>query len=278
MYESDKVAIFDTTAPLGYDINSSIGNIAGNIQYLDIPTNLSIRSSYLPHYFAIQFHLKLSYAGKIYVFASRMFTDDALADCQQGPIPLTIMSALYDDFWTAFMKIANTQHSAIASIFKSRLGSVLGEAVKPGWYNSGNLDYENVHATNIYSTSIDIASDPQTASINGTSISSLSRNLPAAKELIQSPCRPGEPGEAPCGRSTDFVFNIIIHLNDYHRWSRDRIADWIDELHDKGIINAEFQSWEEEAEKDESEKNMLLEKMSWGKDPDWGVKAMKGII
>lgn len=24
------------------------------------------------------------------------------------------------------------------------------------------------------------------------------------------------------------LFMTIVHLNDYHRWSRDRIADWVD--------------------------------------------------
>ena len=30
---------------------------------------------------------------------------------------------------------------------------------------------------------------------------------------------------------------IIIHLNDRHRWSREKIADWLDEIHDKGLVD-----------------------------------------
>ena len=32
----------------------------------------------------------------------------------------------------------------------------------------------------------------------------------------------------------------IIHLNDGHRWTREQIADWLDELHDSGEVNIEF--------------------------------------
>ena len=34
--------------------------------------------------------------------------------------------------------------------------------------------------------------------------------------------------------------NAIMHLNDEHKWTRERIADWLDELHDQGKINIEF--------------------------------------
>ena len=30
---------------------------------------------------------------------------------------------------------------------------------------------------------------------------------------------------------------VIIHLNDSHYWSREKIADWLDEMHDKGIVD-----------------------------------------
>lgn len=42
------------------------------------------------------------------------------------------------------------------------------------------------------------------------------------------------------------LMNVVMHLNDEHKVSRDYIADWIDELHDAGIINAEFQPWGED--------------------------------
>lgn len=28
---------------------------------------------------------------------------------------------------------------------------------------------------------------------------------------------------------------IVTDLNDHHGWSRDQIADWLDEMHDKGL-------------------------------------------
>lgn len=31
--------------------------------------------------------------------------------------------------------------------------------------------------------------------------------------------------------------SMIMHLNDGHKWTRERIADWLDELHDSGVVN-----------------------------------------
>jgi hypothetical protein len=61
--------------------------------------------------------------------------------------------------------------------------------------------------------------------------------LPGVNTKVKYPCK--------CGNRTDLVYDVIIHLNDYHKdWNRERIADWIDEMHDKGLINAEFSPWE----------------------------------
>ena len=42
-----------------------------------------------------------------------------------------------------------------------------------------------------------------------------------------------------CTKSRD-TRTMIIHLNDHHKWPREKIADWLDELHDAGIIDIEF--------------------------------------
>jgi hypothetical protein len=64
----------------------------------------------------------------------------------------------------------------------------------------------------------------------------------AAREL------PGMNQQVYCPVSCDVSWTLvtsslkstIIHLNDYHRWSRDDIADWLDELADAGIIDIDF--------------------------------------
>lgn len=54
--------------------------------------------------------------------------------------------------------------------------------------------------------------------------------------------------EYPCGcrwilstyikeKTSQDLGSMIIHLNDGHRWSREKIADWLDELHDSGVVN-----------------------------------------
>lgn len=64
------------------------------------------------------------------------------------------------------------------------------------------------------------------------SVEAMSEKLPGVMSLADSPCR--------CFSRPATLHRIIIHLNDFHEWSRENIADWIDELHDAGKINAEF--------------------------------------
>ena len=73
---------------------------------------------------------------------------------------------------------------------------------------------------------------------NGNDIAREARKLPGVEKYVNAPCK--------CNPLNLSVFNIIIHLNDKCGWSRERIADWIDELHDRGEINAEFDPWEED--------------------------------
>lgn len=48
--------------------------------------------------------------------------------------------------------------------------------------------------------------------------------------------RQGEcPGRTPvCGyRDPAPVWELVMHLNDYHEWTREEIADWVDTLEKK---------------------------------------------
>lgn len=49
--------------------------------------------------------------------------------------------------------------------------------------------------------------------------------LPGVKEYASYPCVCEPKFKNP-------VSQIIIHLNDYHKWPRERIADWLDEIDD----------------------------------------------
>lgn len=66
--------------------------------------------------------------------------------------------------------------------------------------------------------------------------------LPAMDKLVKMPCA--------CGVGKSTLYSVIQHLNDVDKWSRERIADWIDRLHDAGIINAEFKPWGDDSEPD----------------------------
>lgn len=83
---------------------------------------------------------------------------------------------------------------------------------------------------------------PGGMSVNSFSntVSNQSRLLPGVNSKVDAPCE--------CeGLGKSSLWGLIQHLNDDHdEWAREKIADWLDELHDNGEINIEFQPWGEE--------------------------------
>jgi hypothetical protein len=79
--------------------------------------------------------------------------------------------------------------------------------------------------------------------VNDNSVSSQTRNLPGMGKVVPMPC--------------DHPVNLTLwagvqHLNDTHQWSREKIADWLDELHDSGVVNLEFEPWGDEGPKEKT--------------------------
>lgn len=77
--------------------------------------------------------------------------------------------------------------------------------------------------------------------------SKLSIKLPGMNQKVLPPCgcwrdglqyEFGKPIMKP-GKKV-LLWQLVQHLNDKHRWSREKIADWLDDLHDAGKINIEF--------------------------------------
>lgn len=71
-----------------------------------------------------------------------------------------------------------------------------------------------------------------TAGNSGTGLSSLASQLPGVLNLVNYPCE-------------HFVFQdrldaVIVHLNDSDKWTREKIADWLDDLADSGTIDINF--------------------------------------
>jgi hypothetical protein len=90
-----------------------------------------------------------------------------------------------------------------------------------------------------------------------SSVSSKSKKLPGMDHKVVCPALGaslgdmyGLKGEKTAILCTDekpsSLWNQVQHLNDEHEWPREKIADWLDELHDSGEVNLEFEPWEEE--------------------------------
>lgn len=55
-----------------------------------------------------------------------------------------------------------------------------------------------------------------------TDLDRLAELLPALYERVKCPMS--------CRRGDDELEAVIVHLNDYHKWTREAIADWLDTL------------------------------------------------
>lgn len=74
----------------------------------------------------------------------------------------------------------------------------------------------------------------------GGEFADLSKVLPGVKNLVEYPCEHGHSNLVKEPKQ-DSIRSVIIHLNDVDKWTREQIADWLDELHDSGQINIEFE-------------------------------------
>ena len=73
-------------------------------------------------------------------------------------------------------------------------------------------------------------------------IENKSLELPGMNEVVKVHCDCYTSEKVP-------LWNYIQHLNDDHsEWTRERIADWLEELHNSGTINLEFEPWRTEEE------------------------------
>lgn len=125
------------------------------------------------------------------------------------------------------------------------------------WSTMFGIKHNSTFASGEYVSTTTTAQFHGDGSIDGQSVSFMARSLPGVQAMLSHPC-----GCYP--ESGKFsLFEIIMHLNDRCEWSREKIADWIDELHDKGIINAEFEVPDNRTD-EEKVADLVAEKMSNG--------------
>lgn len=77
------------------------------------------------------------------------------------------------------------------------------------------------------------------------SISKISRSLPGMEYIPSTEDKTKTGCTGTHAVHPVSLWNFIQHLNDKHKMSREKIADWLDELHDSGKINLEFEPWKE---------------------------------
>ena len=98
------------------------------------------------------------------------------------------------------------------------------------WVDTGWIDETKWHESELDAA---VKQNAQAES-NAYSLSEMSKELPGINEVVKYPCECHKSNYNPVRR-------IIIHLNDQVMWTREQIADWLDELADSGEINIDFE-------------------------------------
>jgi hypothetical protein len=75
-------------------------------------------------------------------------------------------------------------------------------------------------------------------------LSEASKLLPCASKQV----------EHPIDGEVESLSWIVMDLNDGHKWSREKIADWLDKLHDDGTLDLSFADRTEETEDCQTER------------------------
>lgn len=177
-----------------------------NSKKIEVPDNITVQKSNLYSSLDISFQ----YAGKSYCLK---VSEEMIHSVGIDYIRMYVEN-VYDDI-----------HPKAVDYTVSQIKSIMGSPVE---------EYKDY---SISSYSVDKQENE---------VAKASRSLPGMLTLVETP-------DADCaricaqgwGRNELSLWRMIQHLNDGHQWTRERIADWIDELHDSGVINAEFSQWNE---------------------------------
>lgn len=99
--------------------------------------------------------------------------------------------------------------------------------------------YSTYHAQTYQNDYFKLITGEGGAKIDGESVSSISRRLPGMEYSTHCPVE-----DCPSTEYTKFknsLWTLIQHINDFHKWDRaTQIADWLDKLHDDGIVDLSF--------------------------------------
>lgn len=119
----------------------------------------------------------------------------------------------------------------------------LNKPIPPGGFKAKGGIVNNSEYYNNYSSPIlDLHTHPakQMTALE-VEVSKKSKQLPGMDTVVDLPCSCEYLCDHRTGKPTpSTAWRVVQHLNDRHKWSREKIADWLDELHDSGKINIEF--------------------------------------
>lgn len=216
------IPVIETDTMFTSSGSNSISEFTVKHEAHEIPGELTVYREYSPIKMATNFRCRYYYQDKVHT-KLLMVESFSLADPELNSeiVIDTFVDELSNDYPGIHPKVLELFRERVAFAFADTL-EVGGPAASSEQESDGLPAWE--------------------------SIQKASKELPGITTLVKSPC--------DCKRKYDHftLWSLIQHLNDEHKeWTREKIADWLDELHDSGEVNIEFEPWKEEDEQDTRE-------------------------
>ena len=173
-------------------------------------------------------------SSKVHVVDEFLMQYDKTAE--QDIIEKLVEEICYQEPWISYSWLINEVMNTVG--FKYNTYSSKGS-----FESIGHIDANTIYsdANTIYSDANTIYSgDIQLSGDNNSTWENKARKLPGMQAIVVCPCS--------CDKGSLELISIIMHLNDKHSpgildevWTTEDVCNWLDELHDSGIVNLEIE-------------------------------------
>ncbi len=210
--------------------NESYGLTPTSYASYPVPHHVKLYQEYVPQFDGTRFTLKFVFDGKK-ASISHVMTD-VFVHYSNIELTQVVYYALVNDFKQAFPDL----HPEVLKYIEKKFAEVIDVSFGVKFSELAKTTKSTAEQFAVFADVAVFTDALPTEDPN--SVDLMARRLPAVFDMVRYPCE--------CHSAKDTLMSVVISLNDYHKdWDRNRIADWIDQLHDDGVINAEFSPWEE---------------------------------
>lgn len=196
------------------------------------------------------FNFTVEHEGKIAVFSTYETLYEHLWNKQIEPVlkewfdnNVTVLHKFDENSKRMWFRVITDDYSAEFTINEKQYEAYKIKELLSGVFSDDELDYIDDQVRSVMHQYI-------TPKHSKNSASELAGDLPGINNRVKNP----EEG------TEDSLYSVIINLNDTHKWTRERIADWIESLDEVPVFETLVED-EDEKELPEAPKVVALKRI-----------------